>query len=115
MHGSRRGALHRARRSALDLYDLVMLCLFGLLAFRGFRRGLVREVAGLAALAVGFLLAYTLDGPLGSWLREAFHSLSTTEARILAFLAILLVVSIGIDLAARLLTRVIKRLPSSAR
>jgi membrane protein required for colicin V production len=111
VRSSRRGSPHRARRSTLDLYDLVMLCLLGLLAFRGFRRGLVREVAGLAALAAGFLLAYSLDGPVGGWLRGAIHSLTSAEARILAFLVILLVVSIGVDLAARLFTRIIKRLP----
>jgi uncharacterized membrane protein required for colicin V production len=39
----------------VNLYDLVMLCLLGLLAFRGARRGRVRELAGLAALTVAFL------------------------------------------------------------
>ena len=88
-----------------------MACLLGLLAFRGARRGLVRELAGLAALGGAFLLAYRLDGPLGSWLVGAIHSLTAVEGRILAFLVILAVVSIVIDLAARLLTRAIKRIP----
>ena len=88
-----------------------MLCLLGLLAYRGARRGLLRELAALVALVVAFLLAYRLNGPLGSWLAKTIHSLSAAEGRILAFLAILVLVSIGIDLAARLLTRVIKRIP----
>jgi uncharacterized membrane protein required for colicin V production len=58
-----------------------MLGLLGLLAFRGFRRGLLRELAGLAALGAGFLLAYRLDGPVGSWLGRAIHSLTGPKAR----------------------------------
>ena len=88
-----------------------MACLLGLLAFRGYRRGLVREVAGLAALGVGFLLAYRLDGPLGSWLGSVIHSLTAAEARVLAFFGVLAVVSISIDLAARLLSGAIRRIP----
>jgi membrane protein required for colicin V production len=94
----------------VNLYDLVMLILLGLLAFRGFRRGLLRELAGLAALIVGFLLAYRLDGLVGGWVARTTH-LSPTEGHVLAFLGILAVLSIAIDLAARFLTRVIKRIP----
>lgn len=88
-----------------------MLLLLGLLAFRGYRRGLVRELAGLVALAIGFVLAYQLDGALGRRLESAIHSLTAAEARVIAFLIVLVVVSVSIDLAARLLTRVIKRIP----
>ena len=88
-----------------------MACLLCLSAFFGYRRGLIRELAGLAALAVGFLLAYRFDGPFGSWLGGLIHSLSASEARILAFLLILILVSLVIDVAARLLTRLIRRVP----
>ena len=94
----------------MNLYDLVMIILLGLLAFRGFRRGLLRELAGLAALIVGFLLAYRLDGFVGGWVARTTH-LSPTEGHVLAFLGIVAVLGIAIDLAARFLTRVIKRIP----
>ena len=59
---------------------------------------------------MAFLLAYRLNGPLGSWLAKTIHSLSAAEAHP-CLLCHPGAGRIGIDLAARLLTRVIKRIP----
>ena len=88
-----------------------MLGLLVLLAWRGSRRGLISELAGLAAFALALLLAFRLDGQLGRWLGQVTTSLTATEARILAFLAIVLVVSLAVGLAAGLLTDVIRHVP----
>ena len=88
-----------------------MLGLLGLLAWSGFRRGLVREVAGLVAFAVGFMLAFRLAGPLGRWLATVFPHLSPTTAHVVAFLAIVLLVGLAIDLVALFLTGAISRVP----
>ena len=107
----RSGPAGGRKESALHIYDLVMLGLFVLLAWRGSRRGLIREVAGLAAFALALLLALRLDGPLGRRLGTVVSSLTAAEARILAFVAILVVVSLGAGLAAALLTDVIRHVP----
>jgi membrane protein required for colicin V production len=99
------------KESALHLYDLVMLGLLVLLAWRGSRRGLISELAGLAAFALALLLAFRLDGQLGRWLGRVAPSLSATEARILAFLAVVLVVSLGVGVGAGLLTDAIRHVP----
>ena len=95
----------------MHLYDLVMLGLLVLLAWRGSRRGLISELAGLAAFALGLLLAFRLDGLLGRWLHKVIPSLTATEARIVAFLAVLLLVSLAVGLAAGLLTGAIRHVP----
>jgi uncharacterized membrane protein required for colicin V production len=88
-----------------------MLALLVLMAWIGARRGLVRMLAGLAAFALSFLLAFRLYGPLGSWLATVFPSLSLTESRVIAFLAVVLLVGFAIDLGARLLTGAIRNVP----
>jgi membrane protein required for colicin V production len=95
----------------LHLYDLAMLVLLGLLVWSGFRRGFVREIAGLAAFALGFMLAFRLAGPLGRWLATVFPRLSLSTAHVIAFLAIVLLVGLAIDLAARFLTGAISLVP----
>ncbi len=95
----------------MHLYDLAMLALLGLLAWSGFRRGFVREVSGLVAFAVGFMLALRLAGPLGRWLATVFSYLSPTTAHVVAFLAVVLLVGLAIDLAALFLTGAISRVP----
>jgi uncharacterized membrane protein required for colicin V production len=108
-----------ARRSrkepALHVYDLVMLGLLVLLAWRGSRRGLINELAGLAAFALALLLAFRLDGQLGRWLGRVVPRLTATEARIVALLAVLLLVSLGVGLAAGLLTGAIRQVPLASR
>ena len=106
-----REARRTEKGAALHLYDLVMLGLLVLLAWRGSRRGLISELAGLAAFALGLLLAFRLDGLLGHRLHKVIPSLTATEARILAFLAVVLVVSLAVGLAAGLLTGAIRHVP----
>jgi len=101
----------RRKEPALHLYDLVMLGLLVLLAWRGSRRGLISELAGLAAFALGLLIAFRLDGLLGRWLHKVIPGLTATEARIVAFLAVVLVVSLAVGLAAGLLTDEIRHVP----
>jgi uncharacterized membrane protein required for colicin V production len=88
-----------------------MLGLLVLLAWRGSRRGLISELAGLAAFALALLLAFRLDGQLGRWLGRSIPRLTAAEARVVAFLAILLLVSVGVGLAAGLLTDAIRHVP----
>jgi membrane protein required for colicin V production len=95
----------------MHLYDLLMLGLLGLLAWSGYRRGLVREAAGLAAFALGFLLAARLAGPPGRWLVAVLPSLSSATAHVIAFVAVVLLVGIAVDVTARVLSAAISRVP----
>ncbi len=95
----------------MHIYDLLMLGLLALLAWSGYRRGFVREVAGLAAFIVGFALAVRFAGPVGRWLVATFPSLSPSTARIIAFLAIVVLVGIGMDVAALIVTSAISYVP----
>jgi uncharacterized membrane protein required for colicin V production len=107
----RSGPASGRREPDLHLYDFVMLGLLVLLAWRGSRRGLISELAGLAAFALALLLAFRLDGQLGRWLAKVIPSLTAEEARVLAFLAVLAVVSAGVGLAAGLLSDAIRHVP----
>ena len=95
----------------MHLYDLLMLGLLGLLTWSGYRRGLVREAAGLAAFAFGFMLAVRLTGPLGHWLVAVLPSLPPTSVHVIAFVAVVLLVGLAADAAARLLSGAISRVP----
>jgi membrane protein required for colicin V production len=95
----------------LHLYDLLTLGLLGLLTWSGYRRGLVREAAGLAAFVLGFMLAVRLAGPLGRWLATVLPSLSPTAAHVSAFVAVVLLAGITVDAAALLLSGAISRVP----
>jgi uncharacterized membrane protein required for colicin V production len=82
-----------------------------LLAVHGLRRGLVRELIGLIAFAVGLALAFRYDVALGALLHRHVGSLSPSEARVVAFLVILAGVVVGASLAGGLLSGLIGRIP----
>jgi hypothetical protein len=65
----------------------------------------------LAAFAVGLVLALRFDGPLGGALHRLAPAANATTARIGAFLAILVVLSIAAGLLIGRLNRLLGRLP----
>jgi uncharacterized membrane protein required for colicin V production len=95
----------------MHVYDLLMLAILVLLAWGGYRRGLVRGVAGLAAFLVGLVLAARCAAPAGGRLATAFPGLSPATARVLAFLAVALLAGIAVELAARVLAGALRRVP----
>lgn len=95
----------------MNAYDVIVLVVLVLLAVRGLRRGLIAMLIGLVAFAAAVVLAFRLDAVLGSWLRRPLHGLTAAEARIVAFLVILVVVGLAARLAGGLLSGLIKRIP----
>lgn len=95
----------------MNAYDVIVLVILILLAVRGLRRGLIAMLIGLIAFAAAVVLAFRFDAVLGSWLRRPLHSLTAAEARIVAFLVILVVVVVAARLAGGLLSGLIKRIP----
>ena len=88
-------------------FDWMLVLTVGFSVGMGFRRGLVRAVMGLAGFVGGFLLAAWNYTRLGDWIRSTHMIGSTSTARIVAFLLIVGVVAIAVELAARLLQKTI--------
>ncbi len=95
----------------MNLYDVIVVVVFALLGFQGLRRGLVGELAGLAALAAGLYLAFHYDGRAGRLLTRLVPRLTSTEGRIVAFLVILAVVGVAAGYAVVRLNGAIARIP----
>lgn len=85
--------------------DIIIVVALAWFTFTGLTAGLIREIASLAGLILGVILAGRYYGALAEKL--VFISNSET-AKIVAFLAILL----AITLAAHLLARLLRRLAS---
>ena len=92
-------------------YDLIVIAVLALLAFLGFRRGLIGELVGLAAFVAAVALAFRFDGRVGAGLHHLAGGLSPTVSRIVAFLVIVVAVEIGAAFVARSLSGVIGRIP----
>jgi uncharacterized membrane protein required for colicin V production len=95
----------------MNIYDLVVLVILVLLGVRGLRRGLIGELVGLVAFAAALALAFRYDGALGALLHRHVGSLTPTEARIVAFLVIVVAVGVAARLAGGQLSGLIKRIP----
>jgi uncharacterized membrane protein required for colicin V production len=92
----------------MNLYDLLVLIVLALLALRGLRRGLLATFLGLVAFAAGVFLGLRYDDALGGLLRGHL-GLTATEARIVAFLVIILAVGVVFRLVVGLLSGLIRR------
>lgn len=89
----------------MNLLTIVMVAVLVLGGLRGLLRGLVTEVASLAALVLGGWLAYRFHEALAVPLATLmpYHA-----ARIVAFTGLLLAVGLGAHLAGSLLTSLVK-------
>lgn len=95
----------------MNAYDVIVLVILVLLAVRGLRRGLIAMAIGLVAFAAAVALAFSFDAALGRLLPRLLHGVDATEARIVAFLVIVVVVGLALRLAGELLSGLIKRIP----
>ncbi|HEX3569954.1 MAG TPA: CvpA family protein [Acidobacteriaceae bacterium] len=73
-----------------------------------FRRGLVRAIFGLLGFIGGFLMATWFYTDVGEWVLACRIKMSVQTARIVAFVAIVLVMAILIDQAGRFLQRFLR-------
>jgi membrane protein required for colicin V production len=85
----------------VDLIVITVLALFGL---RGFFRGLFREVLSLAGLFFGFMLAFTYDQEIASYLR-GYWKISPLALQGSAFVGIFFLVYFVFSLLGWLLHR----------
>jgi uncharacterized membrane protein required for colicin V production len=94
----------------VTLYDLAVVFLVALLAWRGFRVGLVAALLAWVAFGVGLVLAFRFDRVVGGWLAHV-HAFAPTTWRIVAFIVILVVVEVAVGWLASRLSRVLAHIP----
>lgn len=94
----------------MNLYDVVVIVLVALFAWRGLRAGLVGELAAWAALVAGLVLAFRFDERVGGWFAH-LHAFDPEWRRILGFVAIVVVVEIAARLLAGTLSRLLAHIP----
>lgn len=92
------------------MVDWALLAIFALLAVRGWMRGLIREVIGLAVVVVGLFLAFRLSTPFGIVV-ESLAGTSADVSRLIAGIVIILAIGIGATIVANVLHYGIKLMP----
>ena len=100
----------RQRIDRVTVYDIAVVAVVVLLAWRGFRVGLLSALLTWVALGVGLVLALRFDRVVGGWISHV-HEFAPTTQRVLAFVAILVVVEIAVGWLAGRLSRLLSHIP----
>lgn len=95
----------------MNIVDLVVLIIVGVSGLVGLLRGAVREIFGLAALLIGFVLALNYYGPAARALGAGISNPLVAQGA--AFFGILLVAWAAFALVGMLLRRILKLLSLS--
>ncbi len=80
----------------MNWLDIVILLLLLVAVWQGWRQGVVTQILGLAALALGIFLAWKYGGEIGGWL-----GLEDVMASVVGFIVVLVVVIVGVVLLGR--------------
>lgn len=80
----------------MNWLDIVIILLAIFAVWEGWRQGLVAQILGLAALALGLFLAWRHGGTIGGWI-----GLEDTPARVVGFAIVLVVVIVAVVLIGR--------------
>ena len=91
--------------------DLAVFALLALAVFLGFRKGLVQEVVGIAALAAAFVAAVVFHRTAASLLRGLAPGVPAELAPTLGFMAVFLAIFLAITAAGWLLSKIIRATP----
>ncbi|MCR4681003.1 MAG: CvpA family protein [Bacteroidales bacterium] len=83
----------------IDILVLIPLCWF---AFMGFRKGLIYELASIAALVLGAWISYRFADVVALWLPKMLL------ARQIAFVLIFFIVLFLVHLAGKLMSQIVK-------
>lgn len=84
----------------MNKFDIILAIPLLYAAWRGFRDGVVVQLFGMVGLLVGVYFAFRYSRVVGGWM-----NLDSTLGAVLGFLAILIVVLVGISLLGHLLKR----------
>jgi membrane protein required for colicin V production len=91
----------------MNFLDIILIVLLGLAFIIGFRKGLIIELATLAALLLGIWAGFYFSDWVSAWIANAFDY-DGEYINIISFLIIFIVVIVLVQLLARALTKVAK-------
>ncbi|NQY66902.1 MAG: CvpA family protein [Flavobacteriales bacterium] len=89
-----------------NLFDIVLIIPIVLALVKGYRKGLIIEVASLIALFLGVIVGLKYSGYAGNQLRTV--GLDTDYNEIVGFICLLVVVIIGVHLIAKFIEGFVK-------
>jgi membrane protein required for colicin V production len=90
----------------MSTYDLVVLILIGLAAFKGFRKGMIRELAGLLGLLVAVYLAWLWMADFGNLIQKILQN-GLSAVPLISFALLFAVLLTAFNLFARFATRLL--------
>ncbi|MDZ7845612.1 MAG: CvpA family protein [Owenweeksia sp.] len=93
----------------MNYVDILLLLPLAYGLVRGLFKGLVRELASLAAIFLGLLGAYLFSHDLAEWLSQQFE-IDGGWVHIMAYVIIFLIVALVLQIIARLLTQMLQAL-----
>ena len=91
----------------MQTLDIVLAICFVPALIRGFSKGFIEQAASLVALFLSVFMAWKFSGALSAYLAPKVN-LSMTLLSVICFLSILIVVSIGMVLLGKLLSKFVK-------
>jgi len=91
----------------LSTLDIIVLFLVFVLGLKGFLRGFIKEVAGLAAIIGGVFLASRFSSPLSDMFVSIFNMKSPTTASVVAFIFLFGFIWLGITFLASMVSKAI--------
>tara|TARA_R110002049_G_scaffold116112_2_gene268514 strand:+ start:4514 stop:5050 length:537 start_codon:yes stop_codon:yes gene_type:complete len=91
----------------MNYLDIIICIPLAWAVYKGFRKGLILEIASLISLLIGIWAAYKFSSLTGEYLIQYF-TLSTNILPLVSFIVTFLLVVISIHFLARALERIIK-------
>lgn len=86
------------------MIDFILGLFLASLLFRGWMRGMVREILDLVGLIAGLFIAFRLSGPFGDFLTDSF-GVTPEIARVGAGISLFILFGVAMGIAAHYLTR----------
>lgn len=91
----------------MNYLDIIICVPLAWALYKGFRKGLILEIAALISLVIGIWTAYKFSSITGEYLIKYF-TLSSNVLPLVSFIVTFLLVVIGIHFLAKMLERIIK-------
>ena len=96
------------RIADFNYFDWFLILMTAFSMFMAFRKGLVRAIFGLLGLVAGFQFATWYYADVGEWVMASRLKVSVPTARIIAFVLIVIALSVLLDLAGRLVQKLLR-------
>jgi uncharacterized membrane protein required for colicin V production len=96
----------------MQVFDWVVIAIAALFAYRGWRRGLVREFVELAVLFAGTVIVFRMAPAVGAVL-SGMANIPPEGARVVGGLVILIVLIVGSFFASRIIAAALKVVPGA--